>query len=418
MSVRHMSSSASTLGRGTVARRVADFLDMICANSHTSWGGIYANTAAVINMCTTTGINILRDDCWSGNQTPYASYLAAGIKLNLITLGPTINLATDVSFMTSFIGSHPGGIYAYEGPNEYNSQQWIYNGVDSRTAPLTWGQNLQANISSTVRAQSSLNSVLLCAPSLSTGPPQNYGFTFGSTADVVPQHIYSLNAEQVVGRVASGVTAGAASSNGHRVWFTETGANDVWGGVFGCQGSQQGQGTTLLNDLYECFRQGVERAYIYLLADTTIFGDYNDKWGLYDSAGNPKLIASFMANQRTILNDAGGTARTFTPGRLSYTLTNMPGTATSLLFAKSDGVTFFIVLYNGGAQIVNQSTGAYEPPAPVNVTVNFSPSVASYSYYWPANIAQGTTPVASGTNAASVTLALGGDPILLKVSKT
>lgn len=409
------------------AKRQADFLDALGANTHMSYGAFapYTSAASMISMLQYCGIGIIRENI-NGFVTPLMTTILASIpslKWNVLALEDfssspaVVTLSTDVTNMVNWAASHPGSIYSYEGPNEYATNNYTYNGQLSSNNP-SWGQQMQAAIFNAVRAQPSLNSVLLVAPSLAwpegSGP---YGFNFGSTANIGNCHGgYSSPAgAQIAPNLNASYSVDSQATPGLPIWVTETGGASTWGWPWGAFGTQQAQGVALLNSWLESWRIGFSKAFIYQLADSNIFGDNSDTMGIFDINANPKLAATYIKNQRALLADNGAAARTFTPGSLTYTLTNMPNTAASVLLAKSDATTYSLVLYNPNATIVNSSTGAYSPPAPQSVSVSFSSAVASFAVYDPT---VGTTALQTGTNTSAVTVSLGASPVIIQVQAT
>ncbi len=109
-----------------------------------------------------------------------------------------------------------------------------------------------------------------------------------------------------------------------------------------------------LSALLSFFSNGVVRTYLYQLADERpqnpkLNDNYNSEelelhYGLYNSDWSPKETARMLHSQLQLLQDFGPNAWGFSPGSMSYNITNQPNSTHSLLMQKSDG-TWLVALW-------------------------------------------------------------------------
>jgi hypothetical protein len=137
-------------------------------------------------------------------------------------------------------------------------------------------------------------------------------------------------------------------------------------------------------------KDGDARMYYYAL-----FNDSSGNFGLMNSDGSATPAGTALHDLTTLLADHGGG---FTPGLYNYSLSDQDSTGNSLLMQKSDG-SDWIALWD-------ESAGTH------TVMVNL-PSVASkIEVYDPVT---GTSAIASASNASSIQVSLGADPLLVEV---
>lgn len=133
--------------------------------------------------------------------------------------------------------------------------------------------------------------------------------------------------------------------------------------------------------------------YFYALYDNS-----SNDYGLFNANGTPRPAATALHDLTTLLADTGTTAASFAPGSLNYSLSGTTSADNSILIEKSDG-TFWIGLWDEGG-------------VTHTVTVNLPVPEATLSVFDPVT---GTSSVATATNASSISVSLGADPLLIEV---
>ena len=129
-----------------------------------------------------------------------------------------------------------------------------------------------------------------------------------------------------------------------------------------------------------------------------LYDDSSGDWGLFNSDGSARPAATALHNVTTLLADPGGNAAGFAPGSLDYNLSGTQSGDNSILIEKSDG-SFWIGLWNEGG---GQHT----------VTVNLPSAAADLEVFDPV---PGTSAIQNAGSASSISVSLGGDPLLIKV---
>lgn len=144
-----------------------------------------------------------------------------------------------------------------------------------------------------------------------------------------------------------------------------------------------------LSALLSFFANGVVRTYLYELADENpqyprLNDNYNAAelemhYGLFNNDWSPKQTARMLHSQLQLLQDYGNNAWGFSPGSMSYNITNQPNSTHSLLMQKSDGSWLLAVWAEPPGMYVsatNYSYG-YETNTPTSYpTIQFDRSFA------------------------------------------
>jgi len=135
-------------------------------------------------------------------------------------------------------------------------------------------------------------------------------------------------------------------------------------------------------------------------AGTWFYGLYDDSsgdWGLFNSDGTARPAATALHDVTTLLADPGAPAG-FTPGSLTYNLGGTQSGDNSILIEKSNG-SYWIGLWN--------ETGSQH-----SVTVSLPTAASQIEVFDPVT---GTTAIESASNAASIAVSLGSDPLLIEI---
>jgi hypothetical protein len=126
-----------------------------------------------------------------------------------------------------------------------------------------------------------------------------------------------------------------------------------------------------------------------------LYDDSSGNWGLFNSDGSARPAATALHNLTTLLADSGAN---FTPGSLNYSISGTQAGDHSFLIEKSNG-QFWIGLWN-------ESGGTH------TVTVNLPAAASAIDVYDPIT---GASAIKAVSNAASVSVSMGSDPLLLQV---
>ena len=191
---------------------------------------------------------------------------------------------------------------------------------------------------------------------------------------------------------------------------TEFGYYTMPDGVNGV--SQLAQAILTMNGLLDIYNSGDPYIYIYELIDevadpgnTNLYYHY----GIFDNSNNPKTAATAIQSLVSVLKDTGGTALTFTPGTLNYSISPFPGRsvatdnagANSILFQKSNG-RFEIVEWTE-PKVYDEGTQSDVTPPTISQTITLGITATTVNVYDPM---VGSSPVHTYSSVNSVPLAL------------
>lgn len=180
--------------------------------------------------------------------------------------------------------------------------------------------------------------------------------------------------------------------------------------------NQTTQAILLLNNYFDMFSAAVPYTTTYTMFDVNT-GDAScfDNYGIYESdQATPKTAATAIRSMMTVLNDSGGTALTFTPGRLNYSISGLPapgaGGGFSYLLEKSNG-TFEIVIWNEPT-IWDDTTHTEITPTTSPLTISLGLTATTVNVYDPM---VGTSPISTASGVSSVTPSITKDPLIVEV---
>lgn len=140
-------------------------------------------------------------------------------------------------------------------------------------------------------------------------------------------------------------------------------------------------------------KDGDAKMYYYAL-----FDDGSGQFGLMNQDGTPKPAGTSLHDLTTLLADTGANAASFTPGSLTFTLSGNVSTDNTLLIQKSDGSDWL--------SLWDETAGAH------NVTLTLPTTASQILVFDPVT---GTSSIASASNANSITVSLGADPLLIEI---
>ena len=169
------------------------------------------------------------------------------------------------------------------------------------------------------------------------------------------------------------------------------------------------QGLIDTNALLDGYHDGAAKTFLYELSNDTGSTAQEDQFGLFNTNGTPKPAATDVSDLLKILSAGAGTGPA-TLGSLSYGISGLPSTASSMLLEKADGA-FDIVIWNGGATLYN-GVGDVTPPTSA-VTISLGSAAKAVSVYDPI---KGASAIQSLGAVSSVSVGLAADPLVIEVT--
>jgi hypothetical protein len=395
------------------ATRASDFVNSIGVNTHIDSGKEeWENTPLILNEIEYLGVTHVRDGTpYSWALSEYVALAQIGVKFDLLQVNPvsapftTVDSLDDVQRADTLENAAPGSVQSLEGANEYNINSYNLNGVNSY-GNIAWGALDDQNLQAAVEADPTLAGVTVVAASTSGIPsPPNVSEYVGASN----WHAYAGVGDQLNDALSAGIAAASATAPGAPVYVTETGISSSGYGTASWGVTDEAtQGIIDANALLDSYNDGAAETFIYILMDETQGTPQSNQFGLFQTDGTPKPAATDIHNLTSLLSDNGTTY--FDPGTLSYSISGLPSTASSMLLEKSDG-TFDIVVWNGGATLYNGSTDVVPSPSPVNVS--FGSNYQSVNVYDPI---QGVTALETKTDVSTVSFDLSADPIIVEIA--
>ncbi len=389
------------------AASVNSFINSVGVNAHLTWSNTtgYSSAQNVENAVAYLGVKNIRDgDPFSWALSEYVALAQTGVKFDLLQNGPTVDAAKDLQVDNTLEAAAPGSIESIEGENEYNVNKLTLNG-ESSTGNIAWGALDDQNLQSAVEADPSLAGVKIVAASTANA---SSGASVGQYVDASNWHVYAGVGQQLQNNMLSGIAAAKASAPGKPVYITETGisssgyGSSTWGVT-----DPKTQGIIDLNAVLDGYKDGAAKTFLYeLMDDEDSPADQESNFGLFNADGTPKAAANDLHDLFAILADSGTVTN---PGTLDYSLAGLPSTATSTLLEKSNGA-FDIVIWNDNAAVSNGTADTTPPTS--NVTVTFGSAFQNINVYDPM---QGTSAIQSLTDAATVSVGLSADPVIIEV---
>ncbi|QIK77691.1 hypothetical protein G7077_00925 [Sphingomonas piscis] len=372
----------------------------------------WTNAPMLLNQLSYLGISNLRDGAPFDYALPTFTTLAqAGIRFSILEANVysfdqtgQVNAARDVARAHALEAAVPGSVIAFEGTNEYTTNQYWLNGASS-SGDLSWGLSDAAALELAVSADPLFVNTPIIAPSAIQldSLPDFSSYVNGSNA-----HIYGNIAENLGDRIVNSIAFARASAPNEPVYITETGISTSgygtsnWGVT-----DEDTQAVINVNALLTAFAAGAKMTFLYELMDEPNASNVQEQhFGLFHADGSPKLAATAIGNLTHLLADGGASAA---PASLNYELSWMPWSASSMLLQEGDG-TFDLVIWNGRAVLHDGTQEVPPPTSPLLLTLGQSAS--SIRVFDPI---AGTTPLASFTNASSVDLNLSANPLVVEI---
>ncbi|SKC70472.1 calcium-binding protein [Paraburkholderia hospita] len=395
------------------AMPVDTFIDTLGVVTHVNYtDGAYANVRNVADNMTWLGIRHVRDYT-PGPSAPFGAYayLAQhGVRFNFLVRS---NIAESIELAAKLNTEVPGSIAAIEGFNEIDNFPIPYRGLTGAAAGLA----AQREIYARVRGTKELAGVPVYDL---TGFDTRTVETRADSADYANQHAYPQNGNQPTYNSPGGSWIPAAIYSVKKfnlpIVITEFGYFSMpQSGWYMIGVDEATQAKAILNGYMDSAAAGVKRVYVYELLDEK--SDPQNKsgemhFGMFRFDNSPKPVAHAVRNLTTILK-ASTTSRVKDAARstLSYTLSDMPPSANSLLLQKKDG-RFVLVLWNE-SQIWDRAKGTPVTMPPARVNVDFGATARRVDVYDPLVSA---APIASQRDVRQLPVDVPDHVILLEVT--
>jgi hypothetical protein len=398
--------------------RAEDIRDSIGVNTHFNYmDGAYANVPFVLDALAYLGVSHVRDltpTPWIGGSAPMSHYeraMDAGINFTFMDhLGsrdPTVMMGN----LKTLNERIPGHIAAIEGFNEVDHNALNdYKGLSGLPAAKLY----QRDMYRLVKADDKLGKLpILDFTGGEVGEPGAPNDVPGR-ADMINFHIYAQNGNQP----SVWINEAAEATKFYKLpaVITEFGyASMPQSGwlVIGVDEVAQAKGT--LNGLFDSLNLGFERLFLYELVDQKPDPkgkNLEQHFGLFDNKFRRKAIAKSLHKLTGLIRDTSGTSRTFETNVLDYDLKGLPASAHSMVFEKSNGVTY-LAIWNE-VPMWDRATGKPIAATPTYVSLklkNGSHAVAVH------NLIQISTSAVTTSHKSDLVIPLAGDPLLIEIAR-
>lgn len=389
------------------AIRADDFTGTFGVNTHLGWAGVsYNNFAVVQNAIAYLGVKHAREGMPYGGMMASMATLHTqnGVTFDVVSSSRPLNLGGDLSTLMWMAANMPGVVDAYEGPNEFNtnddSAPGILRGQNSRNN-FAWGPAANTYYFNGLRSHSALSGIRYVGVTTASAQAWQAASMGDMSAhvDVSSWHTYYGNGERhPAANLASGYANAHATAPSRPMWYTETGCTSASNAGYTWCGYDNNDAKLMLNVMADAVHTGAQRAYFYeLLNDhpgNPSSYDTEGGFGLLDGYGNPKAQAAAIHNLMTVMADGGAW---FQPSSVSYSVSGLPGGAQSMALQKSNGDSY-LMFWNEGATA-----------APITVTLSVAHALSVYDPLI------GTDPAAIAATSDHISFAVPDHPVLLRI---
>ena len=375
------------------AMRVMDLVWTFGANLLTQFaGGPGPNATAIfLSAMSYLGVKLFREQC-----APYPGFTSAAVLAlanagykGCFHIGETLNdtqtlYANIMGYQISDLGGSTASIFAFEGINEPNN---------------TGGQNMNASQIQTVMnyqgaacaADARINGII---PNISYSPWVNG--TTGTDICTAVGNVYSrginwgnwhayCQSGNIMNQSWPNAQNGALVANsytriqcpGQPFLVTEFGCNPPGDTSSYERATGLAGGKMLINAMLDNFYNGAAGSFLFCLF---YMGEHFE---LFNNSATPYPAATVIHNFTTIVNDAGATARSFSPGALAYSITGLRTGTTGgrqMVFQRSDGA-FILIIWDEPA--VQNSTPADITPTTATATITINQAFSGANLYDP-----------------------------------
>lgn len=386
--------------------KAKDFINSIGVAVHLQYSdGAYAWHDENIAKLKWLGVTHLRDLAPKSiaNRPPYSKYTAAGFDFSMICM-PQDAAITDATkageVFDRILKYFPDakGIVNLEGPNEPNN------------GPITFGndKDSKTEFSATISYMAALRRAQQEHPLFKDIPLSGVSCYPDLTKQVAPYvdrenvHYYPTNGSQNGG--------GMDKYAGRKVVITEFGYNPgPRDGHAQRVTNERVLATLMINGLFNAFRAGVIRTYLYELRDEKLLDDYGCQWGLFrwGKEGIAKPAGWALHNLTTILADVDGEIDSTPP---PYSFKGLPSTARVMHLRKTNKRRYVIVWNEADAWDEKSLKPIYAAPTYVEMALGYQATVVNQY-----NLLDSERPVAIMANRKSVGFYLTNDPVILEI---
>jgi serralysin len=361
------------------------FIDTLGVNTHLGDAGAYSDTAMVEQNLEYLGVTTVRDSVISASEAAVWQQVAQATGVKFDDYMPEGAPAWDQDTLTLAAQLAQDGVLAYvEGGNEEDDPYAQANGNT-----LAWTAQFQQQ----VYAMGQEYDLPVINMSFGSGwtAANNWEGDYPDVGDLsaytnyANAHTYP-NVGQTPDSAIEALNSDAELAASSRpVITTEIGWQTS-------QFSETQIAQYVVDATFDGIADGDAGMWFYGLYD-----DSSGDWGLFNSDGTARPAATALHDLTTLLADPNAPAG-FTPGSFNYTLSGTQSGDNSILIEKSDG-SFWIGLWT--------ETGSQH-----TVTVNLPSAASEIEVFDPVT---GTTTIQTASNAGSIAVSLGGDPLLIEI---
>lgn len=361
------------------------FIDTLGVNTHLGWAGAYSNTSVVEQNLEYLGVSIDRDSLSSASEIAQWQQVAQAAGVKFDDYMPEGSPSLDQASLALVPQLAQDGLLAYvEGGNEEDDSY-----AQSQGNSLAWTAQFQQQVYAMGQEYGlpvinmSFGSGWTAANNWEGDYP-NVG-NLSAYTNYANAHTYP-NVGQTPNNTIESLNSDAELAASSRpVITTEIGWQTS-------QFSETQIAQYAVDATFDGIADGDAGIWFYGLYD-----DSSGNWGLFNSNGTARPAATALHDLTTLLADPNAPAG-FTPGSLAYTLAGTQSGDNSILIEKSNG-SFWIGLWN--------ETGSQH-----TVTVNLPSSASEIEVFDPIT---GTSAIESASNANSIAVSLGSDPLLIEI---
>lgn len=369
----------------TSAITTASVVDSIGINTHIDFNAYgYQNLATVEAAIKYLGVKNLRDS--AANPADAQSWLQ-------------VAQATGAKF-DDFIGeTSPAGMQAQLGLVQQLAQEGVLNAIEGGNEeddayPASQGNNLQVTAQFQQQVYALGQQLGLPVINMSFGAGWTAANNWHGDYDKVGDLSAYANYANAHTYPTQGQTAGQAITQLNSDALIAAGSRPVMTTEMGWNSGGQGPAVQgVVDAVLDGIKQGDAGMYFYAL-----FNDSSGNYGLMNTDGSPTPAGTALHDLTTLLADNGSNAASFKPGSLDYSLTGQQSGDNTLLMQKSNG-SYWLALWD-------ESAGTH------NVTLNLNTAASQIQVFDPVT---GTASIASASNANSISVSLGNDPLLIEV---
>ena len=364
----------------------ADFIGTLGVNTHLDFDGTYADLSQVETDLKYLGVPNVRDsaEAASDAQVWLEVSQATGVKFDdYIAETSQAGMQTDIGYIAQL--ADEGILKAVEGGDEEDD---------------SYPQSLGNTLAATALVQKQLyalgQKLGLPVINMSFGAgwtaANDWEGDYGAVGNLAAYATYANahtypNPGQLPGAAIAQLNADAGlAAAGRPVITTEIGWNTS---TF----SQAAVAQYVVDATFDGIADGDTGMYFYALYD-----DSSGNYGLFNANGSARPAAIALHDLTTLLADTGTGAATFKPGSLNYSLSGTQSTDNSILIEKSNG-SFWIGLWDEGGTTHT-------------VTVTLPSAASQIEVFDPVT---GTAAIKSASNASTMSVTLGGDPLLIEI---